>query len=236
MFARLRSRLTYANVVATLALFIALGGSAVAASSLFSGRLLKPRSVPGTKIVRNSLTKNEVRESSLGKIPNADKLDSLDSTQFLRSDGKAVDADRLDGIDSSQFLFPDGAPGRASDASRLGGLDPVAYRNTCPSNHRLFFSVCFENGDRTGGTFAAASSTCANLGGRLPTIAELEAIRQQTGFTLGGNSGGDVPEWSANPADVGPESWWGLKDDGTLTKIPATDAGTPYRCAFTPSG
>ncbi len=35
---------------------------------------------------------------------NSDKLDNLDSLQFLRSDGKAVDADKLDGTDSSGFI------------------------------------------------------------------------------------------------------------------------------------
>ena len=46
MFRSLRSRLTYANVMSTLAVFIALGGSSYAAVSL-NGRDLKHRSVPG---------------------------------------------------------------------------------------------------------------------------------------------------------------------------------------------
>jgi hypothetical protein len=232
MFARLRSRLTYANVVATLALFIALGGSAVAASSLFSGRLLKPRSVPGTKIVRNSLTKNEVRESTLGKVPNADKLDSLDSTQFLRSDGKAVDADNLDGFDGDAYLRKDSA-GRAFDASQLGGFGPTAYKLTCPGGQRLMFTMCFETGLRPAAVFATASANCANAGGRLPTIAELEGARQQSGFSLSV----DIPEWSGDPAATGtPPKWWGMKQDGTFSEVAADDAGTQYRCLFTPSG
>ena len=48
MFRSLRSRLTYANVMSTLAVFIALGGSSYAAVSL-NGRDLKHRSVPGPR-------------------------------------------------------------------------------------------------------------------------------------------------------------------------------------------
>jgi hypothetical protein len=43
--------------------------------------------------------------NSSGKVTNlnADRLDSLDSTTFLRTTGKAADSDKLDGFDSSAF-------------------------------------------------------------------------------------------------------------------------------------
>ncbi|HXV58560.1 MAG TPA: hypothetical protein VD704_11895 [Gaiellaceae bacterium] len=55
---------------------------------------------------------------------NADLLDGLDSTDFLRSDGKAIDADALDGVDSGQFLR---TTGKAADANLLDGLDSGAF-------------------------------------------------------------------------------------------------------------
>ena len=76
MFRSLRSRLTYANVMSTLAVFIALGGSSYAAVSL-NGRDLRHRSVPGTKIKRNALTGVEIRESKLGRVPWAAYADRL---------------------------------------------------------------------------------------------------------------------------------------------------------------
>ena len=84
MFRSLRSRLTYANVMSTLAVFIALGGSSYAAVSL-NGRDLKHRSVPGTKIKRNALTGAEIRESRLGRVPRAAYADQLspEATQQL---------------------------------------------------------------------------------------------------------------------------------------------------------
>jgi hypothetical protein len=66
----LRDHLTYANVMATLAVFIALGGSSYAAIRI-SGSQLKNRSVSGKKIKRNTLGGATIRESRLGTVPSA---------------------------------------------------------------------------------------------------------------------------------------------------------------------
>lgn len=63
-------RLTYANVMSTLAVFIALGGSSYAAYSI-SGSSLKDRSVTGRKIRHNSLSGVQIRESTLATVPRA---------------------------------------------------------------------------------------------------------------------------------------------------------------------
>jgi hypothetical protein len=76
---RFRPRLTYANVMSTLAVFIALGGSSYAAVTL-SGSSIKHRSIPGTKLKRNSITGVEVRESRLGRVPRAALADRLGTT------------------------------------------------------------------------------------------------------------------------------------------------------------
>jgi hypothetical protein len=61
MLARLRSRLSYANVVATLALFVALGGSAVAASQI-TGDQVKDGSLTGDDIKNESIKSKDVSE------------------------------------------------------------------------------------------------------------------------------------------------------------------------------
>lgn len=76
MLARLRRRLTYANVMSTLAVFIALGGSSYAALTI-NGRSIKDRSVPGKKVRVNALTGREIRESSLGRVSRAKRADTL---------------------------------------------------------------------------------------------------------------------------------------------------------------
>jgi len=57
-------RLTYANVMATAAVFLALAGSAVAISSI-NGAQIRDRSIPGDKLKRNDVTGQEVKEQSL---------------------------------------------------------------------------------------------------------------------------------------------------------------------------
>jgi hypothetical protein len=65
----LRERITYANVVATLALFLALCSGAVAASQLaknsVGSRQLKKNSVTSVKIKKNAVNGSKVKDGSL---------------------------------------------------------------------------------------------------------------------------------------------------------------------------
>lgn len=70
MRARIRNRLTYANVMSTIAVFIALGGSSYAAYSI-NGRSIKDRTITGRKVQHNSLTGTQIRESKLAMVPRA---------------------------------------------------------------------------------------------------------------------------------------------------------------------
>ena len=76
MRTRLRQRLTYANVMSTLAVFIALGGSSYAALTI-SGSSIENRSIPGKKLKRNTITGKEVRESRLNRVPRARAAERL---------------------------------------------------------------------------------------------------------------------------------------------------------------
>ena len=81
----LRRHLTYANVMATVAVFIALGGSSYAALSL-TGRDIKDRSLAQRELKRNTLGTSRIKESRLGTVPrarNADRLNGVRATRFL---------------------------------------------------------------------------------------------------------------------------------------------------------
>src|SRR2546423_6716243 len=85
MMARLRSRLTYANVTATLALCLALTGGAYAAleippdsvgtKQLKKGAVarakLKGKAVVGSKVADQSLTGRQIKSATLGRAPNS---------------------------------------------------------------------------------------------------------------------------------------------------------------------
>jgi hypothetical protein len=72
-----RPRLTYANVVATLALFVALGGSSYAALKI-SGSEIKAHTITGKNIKRNALGRRQIKESSLSAVPRAQNAARLD--------------------------------------------------------------------------------------------------------------------------------------------------------------
>jgi hypothetical protein len=82
---RLRRHFTYANVMATLAVFIALGGSSYAALNL-TGRDIKDGSLTNRELKRNTLGGTRIKESRLGKVRsarNADRLNGLHAGRFL---------------------------------------------------------------------------------------------------------------------------------------------------------
>jgi hypothetical protein len=81
----LRRHLTYANVMATLAVFIALGGSSYAALNL-TGRDIRDGSLTHRELKRNTLGGTKIRESRLGKVRrarNADRLNGMSAGRFL---------------------------------------------------------------------------------------------------------------------------------------------------------
>jgi hypothetical protein len=76
----LRSLLTYSNVMATVAVFIALGGTSYAvATNSISSRQVKNNSIRGVDIRDDSVTGKDIRESSLAKVGSAAKADSATS-------------------------------------------------------------------------------------------------------------------------------------------------------------
>jgi hypothetical protein len=82
---RLLSHLSYANVMATIAVFVAVGGTSYAAVKL-SGKDLRAHSLTARNFHKNSVTGSAVRESTLSKVPqavNADHLDGATAETFL---------------------------------------------------------------------------------------------------------------------------------------------------------
>jgi hypothetical protein len=74
---KLRARLTYANVMATIAVFIALGGASFAALKLpknsVGTKQLKKEAVTRGKVKKGTLTGAQINVSTLGTVPTADR-------------------------------------------------------------------------------------------------------------------------------------------------------------------
>lgn len=86
MVNKLRDRLTYANVTATLALFVALGGTSYALK--ISGKDIRKHTLTGAHFKRNSIGGPAIKERSLAPVPrarNAARLGGQPAERFLDS-------------------------------------------------------------------------------------------------------------------------------------------------------
>lgn len=142
MFKAVRGRLTYANVMSTLAVFGVLGGGAYAAATINSGDVVnnslksadlkdgdgvRSADVRDDSLAGGGLTGADIDESLLGQVPqaaqagNADTLDGSNSTDFLGANAKAADANLLDGKDSNVFQEVGSEAWRALPLRYTGG-------------------------------------------------------------------------------------------------------------------
>lgn len=84
---RLRKRLSYANVIATLALFLALGGVGYAATKLpknsVGTKQIKKNAVTGAKVKKHTLTGKNINLAKLGKVPSAGAADTAGTASAL---------------------------------------------------------------------------------------------------------------------------------------------------------
>lgn len=144
---RLRGRLTYANAMATIAVFIALGGSAYAAlrvppdsvgtrqikaGAVTTGKLAN-ESVTAAKVAEHSLTGQDVDLSALGTVPQAANAEN------------------------------------AANANTVG-----RHAASCPANTTLIRGLCFDSeSNPEAPNLEAAAEDCAAKGGWLPTPMQL---------------------------------------------------------------
>jgi hypothetical protein len=199
---RIRARLSYANVTATIALFVALGGTGYAAVNLprnsvgskqirahaVTGAKLAAHSITASRVRNNALTGNQIDESALGKVPAAANAD------------------------------------HASGADAVGGLSAAQLTAHCPGDAVVYEGSCFETSQREpGGTdWQTASRECAAAGRRLPDASELVAFGRQTGIAFAGD------EWSSDfAADDAHDIT--VNSLGIAEQRPGSEAH-PFRC------
>ena len=74
---RLRGRMSYANVAATLALFLALSGGVAIAAGKITAKDLAPDSVGGSELKSDAAKGKHVKEDSLGPVPTAGEANNV---------------------------------------------------------------------------------------------------------------------------------------------------------------
>jgi hypothetical protein len=149
---QIRRRLTYANVMATIAVFLCLGGATAVAAGQLAKNSVGPRqlkansvttgklannSVNGAKVVNGSLTGADINIGALGNVPSATTAAS------------------------------------AGNSNTVGG-----HAAACPAGTTLIRGLCFDTASNpVAPTQNAAAEACAARGGWLPAPEDLYTVR-----------------------------------------------------------
>jgi hypothetical protein len=166
-----------ALVVATVALFVALGGTVWAAARI-DGRDVKPKSLPGNRLVVGSMPGNRLR-------PGAIRGDRIDSATL----GRVPSAAHAETADAAKVADTAIHAQAASDSATVNG-----YAAGCVEGTRQFAGGCWElRTEPTAMTAFAAEATCAHSGGELPRALALKAFGTQPGVSLEAEG-----EWSGD--------------------------------------
>jgi hypothetical protein len=181
-----RSRLrrpSPALLVACLALFVALGGTVLAATKI-DGRTIKVKSLPGNRVAVASLPGNRLAPKSI-------KGDQIDITTL----GQVPSADHATSADSARRADTATAADHAADATKINGRSVG-----CSEGEREFAGACWDvQVDPRTASAPEAAVACAALGGELPSPLTLLAFARQAGTAVGA-----VDEWTGDIAEAGP--------------------------------
>jgi hypothetical protein len=235
----LRRHLTYANVIATLALFLVLsGGAAYAAGKIGKNSVgtkqIKNAAVTTAKLKNGAVTGAKVAVGSLGTVPSAANAGHADNATNASHADSATNAAHADNATSAAEAA---TASNATDATALQGMSPaqVAALATlkCPTATALAAGLCFETSSRTSASFIEAIQACGTAGRLLPSMTELITYFKVTGTASVGEEWVGQPYFEspninrAEAISVGPG---GLSIAAELLSTPHR-----FRCAVSPS-
>jgi hypothetical protein len=157
-----------ALVIACLALFVALGGTVLAATKIdgktikvksLPGNRLEPGSVPGNRIAPGSLNGSRIKVDTLGEVPSAAHAGAADSARHADT---ATAADH------------------AADATTING-----HAVGCGPGRRQYAGACWDmQPNFTPLNAVEAAAACATQGGELPAVLTFMAFEHQPGVQV----------------------------------------------------
>ena len=185
MIAKLLQRLTYANVISTLALFVALGGGAYAAVKLPANSVTTKQIKPGavkasdlgkgsvtlskvrsnavdkSKVVDNSLTGADVNESTLGVVPVASALGRVDYETATNTGGPGANSIKATATCPPGFNVVGGGASLSNTAG--AGLN-----QSFPAGRNGWTADAFATGGAPGPVTVTAHAICAPASSTTP--------------------------------------------------------------------
>jgi hypothetical protein len=217
---RWRRRPSPALVVACLALFVALGGTVLAATKI-DGRTIKVKSLPGNRLKVGSLPLNRLAPGTFSGdrlAPKSIKGSQIDITTL----GQVPSADHATSADSARHAETATAADHATDAAKINGRTVG-----CDGGEREFAGACWTTQPSAMAvTLMEAGSGCAIEGGELPSGITLRVFLQQPGMRIGVSG-----EWT-NQVTAPDTTNFGsmvLEANGIFQPVQA-NASRQYRC------
>ncbi|HEY2717116.1 MAG TPA: hypothetical protein VGI73_12925 [Solirubrobacterales bacterium] len=243
-----RRHLSFANLVACLALFVALGGSAYAASQINGNKIVK-HTIGANKLKSETLTSKQIKKgslkssvidlSTLGTVPSAQSAVTATSATTAQtatsattagsatSATQAASATNATHADSADSATSAGHADTAGDAETIEGESAAQLTVSCPPATELFGGMCWEESARPTAFWIVAAKECGERGGRLPSASELVAYVLQEGTQVSEQT------WSADIADVTVGAEQVVTSDETKREVlGGGSAKHGYRCLF----
>ena len=174
-----RRRPSAALVVACLALFVALGGTVLAATKI-DGHTIRVKSLPGNRVAVASLPGNRLQPGTISGDRLAPK--SINGSQIdIATLGQVPSADHATSAETARRADTATAADHAADASTING-----HSVGCAEGRREFAGACWDvQSSATATNFTDAASRCAMQGGELPAGITLLVFTQQPGIQIG---------------------------------------------------
>lgn len=121
---RLRRHLSFANVLACLALFVALGGGAYAASQQVNGKYIVKRSIGGNKLKNETITNKQIKKGTLnGSVIDVSSLGTVPSAQTAVTAGSANTANSANSANTANTANTATKASSADTATKAGSAE-----------------------------------------------------------------------------------------------------------------
>jgi hypothetical protein len=163
-----------ALVIACLALFVALGGTVLAATRI-NGHTIKVKSLPGNRLEIGSVPGNRLKGTISGNriAPGSIKGDRIEVGTL----DQVPSAARADSADTARHAQTATAADHAADSTTINGREVG-----CTDGKREFAGACWDLHPSTAKiTVFEAAVTCAAGGGELPNTISLIAFLREPG-------------------------------------------------------
>jgi hypothetical protein len=177
---KIRKRLTYANVMSSIAVFLVLGGATALAAGLaknsVGSKQLKKNAVTAAKIKNNAVTGSKIQAAAV----DGSKIAVGAVTAAQLGDGSVGTSKLADGAVTTGKLGNDAVTGDKVKESTLGQVPSAANADTVGGNHVGFVHVTFSG--TTPSVDPAQSSPGVTVEPSNPFVASTSCVRAP--FTL----------------------------------------------------